>query len=392
MSPKRSGAASDSDSTFLPVKRSKVVTIDSQSTAHMLLQLASTLLASQVIADNLSFKTNHCLPHVNPLRVDGQSVISSHAESSLSLLKNLTRELMDDPSVIPPDPTVLQALSMLDGAFRRSDGQSALIDDSSRTCQTPQPSCPPSGSDDDEQTPVLPPILDKKLENAVFTHPAYGRRHDATYDRLEILGDAYIELIATRLVWDKFPDVSSGRISQIRELLVKNETLASFAQAYGFDRRAQVPADHTDQPKRWTKTKGDVFEAYVAAVILSRPVDGYNVAERWLTELWLPRLSSLGHQKAELRSKEALAKKVMGKGVKLEYVEERPAVQHKGSGTQTFSIGVYLTGWGWVERHLGSGQGPSKVAAGDEAARNALLDTALISEIAAAKQLAALKQ
>lgn len=299
---------------------------------------------------------------------------------------------MDDPGVIPADPAVVQAISMLNGAFRRSGEQSVLIGNSSQACQTPEPSCPPSGSDDDEQMPVLPPILDKKLENAVFTHPAYGRSHDATYDRLEILGDAYIELIATRLVWDKFPDISSGRISQIRELLVKNETLAAFAQAYAFDRRAQVPADHTDQPKRWTKTKGDIFEAYVAAVILSRPADGYNVAERWLTQLWLPRLSSLGHQKAELRSKEALAKKVMGKGVKLEYVEERPAVQHKGSGTQTFFIGVYLTGWGWAKRHLGSGQGPSKVAAGDEAARNALSDTASISEIAAEKQLATLSQ
>lgn len=299
---------------------------------------------------------------------------------------------MKEPDVLPADSKVTQAIVLLDGAFACSDELSTSTSTLLSACQTQSPHDPPSGTDPSEHQmpslPSLPPILDRRLEDAVFTHPACGKSHNTTYDRLEILGDAYIELIATRVVWEKFPGISSGRISQIRELLVKNETLADFAQAYAFDRKARVPAGYSDQPKRWTKTKGDIFEAYVAAVILSRSVDGYHVAEQWLTELWLPKLASLGQQRTELRSKEALAKKVMGKGIKLEYVEERPAVEHKGSGTQTFFIGVYLTGWGWTTKHLGSGQGLSKVAAGDEAARSALSNIALISDIAAAKQRA----
>lgn len=297
--------------------------------------------------------------------------------------------MVDEPEILPADPTIMQAISALNGAFSRSDGLSISTGNHTLACQTQSlyhslDSIDPGS----HRRPSLPHILDKRLEDAVFTHPACGKSHDATYDRLEILGDAYIELIATKLVWERFPGVSSGRISQIRELLVKNETLADFAQVYAFDRRARVPANYSDQPKRWTKTKGDIFEAYVAAVILSRPVDGYHVAEQWLTELWLPRLASLGEQRTELRSKEALAKKIMGKGIRLEYVEEQPAVEHRASGTQTFFIGVYLTGWGWTKKHLGSGQGPSKASAGDDAARNALSDTALISEIVAAKKLA----
>lgn len=306
----------------------------------------------------------------------------------MSLLKNLVREMMNKPDALPTDPTIRQAISVLNEAFTRSDEPSTSTGNFSPAYQTQSSHYSPGGTDPDEhRTPPLPPILDKRLEDAVFTHPACGKSHDATYDRLEILGDAYIELIATRVVWEKFPGISSGRISQIRELLVKNDTLAGFAQTYAFDRRARVPANYSDQSKRWTKTKGDIFEAYVAAVILSRSLDGYHVAEQWLTGLWLPKLASLGQQRTELRSKEALAKKVMGKGIKLEYIEEQSAVEHKGSGTQTFFIGVYLTGWGWTKKHLGSGQGPSKVAAGDEAARNALSDIALISDIAAAKKL-----
>jgi ribonuclease-3 len=295
---------------------------------------------------------------------------------------------MADSEVATANPEVMGALSRLDDTLQSlptfphppTSGVEA-----SRNQKTSGLSL--FSEESEPQLPSPPDILDNQLQKAVFTHSACSGDSNSNYDRLEILGDAYIELIATRLVWQKFPGIPAGRISQIRELLVKNATLAGFAEAYGFDRRALVPANYSDQPKRWIKTKGDIFEAYVAAVILSRPEGGgYELAEQWLTSLWLPKLSSLGHQKASLRSKEALAQQIMARDVKLEYLEERQSIQKKGAGTQTFFIGVYLTGWGWTKRHLGSGQGSSKAAAGDEAARNALLNTSLIAEITAQKK------
>jgi ribonuclease-3 len=233
--------------------------------------------------------------------------------------------------------------------------------------------------------PELPPILDSSLELAVFTHPGLSKDSKSTYDRLEILGDAYIELIATRLIWTRFEDLPSGQISQIRENLVKNETLSEFATLYGLDGRASIPPDLLKQPRRWTKTKGDIFESYVAAVILSRPADGYHVAEKWLTQLWLPKLTDTVIQPTALDAKEALAKKIMGKGVKLKYVDERSPLLSRG-GMQTFYVGVYLTGWGWQNKHLGSGHGPSKAVAGDAAARQALLNEPLINSISQVKK------
>ncbi|KAL4972386.1 ribonuclease III domain-containing protein [Aspergillus desertorum] len=231
--------------------------------------------------------------------------------------------------------------------------------------------------------PPLPPIKDDGLERAVFTHPGVAKDPRTTYDRLEILGDAYIELISTKLIWKKFQHMPSGRISQIRELLVKNETLAEYATQYGIDKRASVPAELASQPKRWIKTKGDIFEAYVAAVILSHP-DGYAVAETWLSELWLPKLNSLEESCSNFQAKEALAKKISGKGAKLRYIDEKESIQHQG-GRQTFFIGVYFTGWGWNNTHLGSGQGSNKTIAGDRAAQQALGNTELIKKIVASK-------
>ncbi|KAJ5350494.1 hypothetical protein N7541_008221 [Penicillium brevicompactum] len=309
------------------------------------------------------------------------TVDQSNSSSRLQLLQQLVQEISNDEDAANADPEVMSAVSHLSDAFSRSRKQSPTkILPGTHSTKSSGPT---------SKTLAPPSILDHKLERAVFTHPAMSNNSEMTYDRLEILGDAYIELIATKIIWKMFPKLPAGRISQIRETLVKNETLSGFAESFGFDRRVSAPPDYSTPSKRWTKTKGDVFEAYVAAIILSDPVGGYQSAETWLNKLWMPILNGLGHQTGELRSKEALAKKIMGKNVKLEYIEARPSIQHKG-GTQTFFIAVYLTGWGWHKRLLGSGQGLSKAAAGDEAAKEVLQNESLVLEIISAKQSATL--
>jgi ribonuclease-3 len=221
--------------------------------------------------------------------------------------------------------------------------------------------------------------MDANLEKIVFTLPAMSSDPTKTYDRLEILGDAYIELIATKLIWNRLPEIPSGRISQIRESLVKNETLAEYSTKYGLGSKTSFPQDYLNQPKRLVKTKGDLFEAYVAAIILSQP-DGYSIAEDWLSQLWIPKLEALDEPPSHMHAKQALAKRVLKqKGFRLDYIDEKPPVQHQG--TETFFIGVYLTAPGLTNKHLGSGQGLSKAAAGNKAAQKALENEDLMNEI-----------
>ena len=243
--------------------------------------------------------------------------------------------------------------------------------------------------------PDLPIIHDKSFADVPFTHPGVlgGRTtsdvNNMSYDRLEFVGDAYIELIATRLIFPRFPDLPAGRLSQKREMLVKNETLAEFSLAYGFDTRANLPKSYAqgkESNKLWTKTMGDVFEAYVAAVILSDPANGFAVAEAWLTQLWEPKLSVSDNIVAyDSNAKVQLATKIMGKGIKLQYRDEAPPNVIKKEGKILFEVGVYLTGWGWENEHLGSGKGLNKNEAGSKAATEALLNP-LTAEIEKVKR------
>lgn len=222
--------------------------------------------------------------------------------------------------------------------------------------------------------------------------PVSTQTSEKTYDRLEVLGDAYIELISTRLIWENFPTLPAGKIAQARETMVKNETLAEYAIAYGFDRLLKTSSDIKSVSKRWTKVMGDVFEAYVAAAIIADPKGGLQAVESWLTQLWLPKLAEVKvplasvtlAQGSKASFKDKLAATVMSRGIKLQYLEEKP--RQREGGLVTSFIGAYLTGWGYEKKLLGSGSGLSKSEAGNEAALNALNNKPLIDQIAAKKR------
>jgi len=68
-------------------------------------------------------------------------------------------------------------------------------------------------------------------------------------------------------------------------------------------------------------------------------------------------------------------------------VEERePQIQQHNKGKTMYTLGVYLTGWGWIHQHLGSGSGWNKTEAGNEAAKAALANHPLIDQIAEVKR------
>jgi len=245
--------------------------------------------------------------------------------------------------------------------------------------------------------PPLPPINSPSLASTAFTHAAYypgttASKLHSTYDRLEFLGDAYIEIIATRLIYRLFPNLPAGRMSQRRELCVKNETLAKYAVAYGFDKRARLPAGVTrEQRGLWVKTMGDVFEAYVAGVVLGDPEGGFERVEGWLGGLWeweLGREQGAGGVEGRVvrvEAKNELQRMVGGRRVRVEYRDEKAPESIREQGKVVYHIGVFLTGWDWRDRHLGSGSGLSKQEAGAVAAEEAL-GNPLMGEITRVKR------
>ncbi|KAF1837906.1 ribonuclease III [Decorospora gaudefroyi] len=231
--------------------------------------------------------------------------------------------------------------------------------------------------------PPLPPIAEPHLHEAVFTHrsaicdpsiPGAVRGPDLSldYERLELLGDAYLELIASRALYNRFPHVDVPELCAWRERLVENATLAKFSDAYGFPDRLKHRAVWDKNSKSYQKVVADMVEAYVAALVLADPENGFTTAEAWLTELWAPQL--LGFREKILVNPQArieLDRLVVGRGVKLLAKEERP-MTYDSNSIQCYYIGIYLTGWGYEDEWLGSGEGQNKAQAAVAAAADAL--------------------
>ena len=241
--------------------------------------------------------------------------------------------------------------------------------------------------------PPLPPIDEPYIHDAVFTHRSYIIRNgekgtytdlDLDYERLEFLGDAYIELIASHALYSRFPHVDVPQLCSWRERLVENSMLGKFSEAYGFTDRLRHHSQWDRNSKAWKKVVADVFEAYVAGIVLADPLNGYETADKWLTELWAPQLLSFKEKIIEdPHAKNKLAALVVVNDIKLEYREERPMIYENGSNLQKYFMGVYLTGWGYQDEWLGSGEGQNKANASSAAAADAIKKDSSVTQHAA---------
>ncbi len=253
--------------------------------------------------------------------------------------------------------------------------------------------------------PPLPPVLDASLETAALTHSGM-RKHlsDPSYERLEWIGDVYLELIASELIAQTFPTLDPGRCSHYREMLVRNSTLGQFSVHYGLDKRANFPAEFglggrpagtTASEKQRAKVLGDIFEAYVGALVRSDPENGMGRAAEWLKLLWGPVLERQIREEEtggrvkdrELNPKTQLEQLIGAAGVKIEY-RDLPSSGKKDRDTKQdlFFVGCFLNGWGESNLQLGYGSALGKKEAGQKAAVKALENKKLMKKFADKKK------
>lgn len=300
---------------------------------------------------------------------------------------------------------------------RRSDEDSSQSANK-RPSFSPVPSLlvkPWKAADIPSQLPPLPKIYDPDLETQAFRHPGIA---GPSYERLEWLGDAYLETIATALIFQSFPTLSSGRCSQIREQLIRNVNLSGYFRQYGMETRANMPPDIAlssrngrgrSADKDLVKVQGDMFEAYVAGIVVSDPVNGLKVAAEWLRMLFSmsikdqiiqnERQAAMNENRTSTKNgdspvpertpKDKLIHLIGMKGISISYEAIPEHRKDERLGLPLFTMGVYLTGWGENHRLLGTGTALGKKEAGQNAA-GAAIEKKELMEIYSRQKCAAL--
>jgi len=127
-----------------------------------------------------------------------------------------------------------------------------------------------------------------------MTHPSIGyetQRHHLDNQRLEFLGDAVLQLIFTRHLFDLFPKHSEGLLTKMRARLVSREGLKVHAVALGLGEFLMMGRGEEKSGGRTRAAAlADAFEALVGAIYLDSDlltVDQFvlNVAEEELARL-----------------------------------------------------------------------------------------------------------
>ncbi|RLN50123.1 hypothetical protein BBJ28_00003907 [Nothophytophthora sp. Chile5] len=115
--------------------------------------------------------------------------------------------------------------------------------------------------------------------------------HDPSYERIEFLGDAVLQLLSSEFLVDAFPYHQEHLLTQARSSLVKNAKLAIVARNAGYEEFIRMGNEVKKNGNLFVEdVLADMFEATLGAVFLENPSDLAKV-RAILERLLFPRLT-----------------------------------------------------------------------------------------------------
>ncbi len=205
---------------------------------------------------------------------------------------------------------------------------------------------------------------DVALLTTALTHSSFAAENEVeSYERLEFLGDAVLELAVTVEIYRVLHDAPEGRMTRIRSMVVDESTLAGIARDIGLSQaiRLGVGEDRSGGRDR-SSILSDVLESVLGAV----HVDGgseasFKVVLRLLGHSLADRMAASEVSDARSSLQERLAQS--GQVVVFEYERSGPDHEVVYAASAIVDGGVIATG-----------TGRSKKTAAIDAARQALSD------------------
>jgi ribonuclease III len=183
-------------------------------------------------------------------------------------------------------------------------------------------------------------------------------------ERLEFLGDAVLELLASEYLLTAFPEWMEGQLSKSRARIVNASSLELAARRLRLGEHLRLGRGEEKTGGREKQTLlADAFEAVVAAVYLDA---GLGTARELLQRvLFEQALEERGERIAESDRKSALQEFLQGRGQPP--AEYRLAGESGPDHQKVFQIEVWING-----ECLARGEGSTKKEAEQQAARSAL--------------------
>jgi ribonuclease-3 len=199
-----------------------------------------------------------------------------------------------------------------------------------------------------------------------LTHRSYVNEHKKSAsqhnERLEFLGDAVLELVTTRFLFDNYSE-PEGILTSWRSALVRTESICQAGKALDYEPLIRMSkGEKRGSERARDHILANAFEAVVGAVYLDQ---GYEAAQKMISELILSKTEQILDDKSWRDPKSYLQEVTQRQGKQTP--SYRLITEDGPDHDKVFEIGVYVG-----KQLLGKGVGPSKQQAQQEAAKDAL--------------------
>ncbi len=210
------------------------------------------------------------------------------------------------------------------------------------------------------------PVKNLFLFTRALTHRSYVNENPHSLEdneRLEFLGDAVLDFLVGAWVYNHFPEMNEGGMTRLRSALVRTDQLADFARSLNFGPALRLGRGELNSGGRdRDNLLCGAFEAFVGALFLETDI---ATVEKFIVPLLESTREQIFSQTDLSDYKSRLQEWTQGqkRGAPAYILIDKSGPEHQ----RTFVVEARVNG-----DALGKGSGPSKSAAEQEAAKEAL--------------------
>jgi ribonuclease-3 len=203
---------------------------------------------------------------------------------------------------------------------------------------------------------------DPALLSMAMLHRSHAAEHALgdSYERLEFLGDAVLQLSVTDYLYEEYPAMPEGEMAKVRAAVVNERSLAQLARRWGLGDALRLGrGEELTGGREKESILSDAVEAVLGAVYLDA---GFETVRRLILRHWSDLVDERATSPGRLDYKTRLQERLARLGLRPRYAVEEDGPEH----AKEFTAKVWANG-----ELLGEGSGRSKKRAEQDAARAA---------------------
>lgn len=134
------------------------------------------------------------------------------------------------------------------------------------------------------------PYNNLEYYNQAFTHTSYANEANTTsYERLEYLGDAVLELIISEYLY-KTTNEPEGKMTKLRSSYVCENALYEYSCLLGLNEEIKLGRGEEERDGKHNKTiVADIFESFIGAIFLDC---GFDVVKSFIYKNIIPLIEN----------------------------------------------------------------------------------------------------